>query len=144
MEGKVIDILMVEDSEADVRLTQIAFKKVKMVNNLFIARDGKEGLDYLKKRAGFEDAATPDLIMLDLNLPRMNGHEVLKEIRNDPDLHLIPVVILTTSEADRDIVESYKLRANCYITKPVDMDRFMEVVQSIQHFWVSIVQLPRR
>lgn len=135
---------MVEDSEADVRLTQIALKKAKMLNNLHITKDGREGLDFLKKEGKYKDAVTPDLIMLDLNLPRMNGHEVLKEIREDPELQLIPVVILTTSEADQDVVESYKLRANCYITKPVDMERFMEVVQSIENFWVSIVQLPRR
>ncbi len=133
---------MVEDSEADIKLAQVALKKAKLINNLHIVKDGHSAIQYLKRGRGFENSTRPDLILLDLNLPRLNGHEVLKAVREDPDLTSLPVVVLTTSDADKDIINSYRLHANCYITKPVELDKFMEVVQNIEHFWVKIVKLP--
>jgi CheY-like chemotaxis protein len=139
---KVIDILLVEDSPGDVRLTQEALKDAKVLNNLYVARDGVEALDFLRKKGRFEHAVRPDLILLDLNLPRKNGQEVLAEIKADQELKQIPVVILTVSTAEEDIVRSYNLHANCYINKPVEFNSFLDVVKSIEDFWLSVVKLP--
>ena len=139
---KPIEILMVEDSPGDVRLTQEALRDAKVRNNFHVARDGVEALEFLRRQGDFTNAPRPDLVLLDLNMPRMDGREVLQEIKADPELRLIPVVILTTSKAEEDIVRSYELNANCYITKPVDLDQFMNVVRSIEEFWLTVVKLP--
>lgn len=139
-----IEILLVEDNPGDVRLTVEALKEGKVHNRLNVARDGVEALDYLRRRTPYADAERPDVILLDLNLPRKDGREVLAEIKNDEELRRIPVVILTTSKAEEDILRSYQLHANCYVTKPVDLDQFMTVVRSIEDFWFSIVRLPSR
>jgi CheY-like chemotaxis protein len=140
--GKPIEILLVEDNPADVRLTQEALKEGKVRNNLHIARDGIEAIEFLRKVGKFSNAVRPDLILLDLNLPRKDGREVLADIKVDPDLKTIPVVVLTTSSAEADIFKIYKLHANCYITKPVDLDQFVKVVKSIDDFWLTVVRLP--
>jgi CheY-like chemotaxis protein len=140
--AKPIEILLVEDNAADVRLTEEALKEGKVRNNLHVARDGMEALEFLRRQGKFKDATRPDLILLDLNLPRRDGREVLAEIKNDADLKLIPVVVLTTSSAEADILKSYKLHANCYITKPVDLEQFVNVVKSIDDFWLTVVRLP--
>jgi CheY-like chemotaxis protein len=139
---KKVEILLVEDNPADVRITVEALKKSKIKNNLNVATDGVDALNYLRKLGGYTEAKKPDLILLDLNLPKKDGREVLKEIKEDPDLKRIPVVILTISKADEDIIKSYNLHANCYITKPVDLEQFVEVVKSIEDFWFTIVVLP--
>jgi chemotaxis family two-component system response regulator Rcp1 len=140
--GRPIEILLVEDNPGDVRLTIEALREGKLANNLRVARDGAEALQYLRREGPFAGAVRPDLILLDLNLPKRDGREVLGEIKQDPDLRRIPVVILTTSQAEQDIVQSYDLYANCYITKPVDLDNFVRVVRSIDSFWLTVVQLP--
>ena len=137
-----INILLVEDNPGDVRLTQEAFREGNISVNLEVARDGVEAIDYLRRNAPFTDAVTPDLILLDLNLPRRDGREVLAEIKVDPDLKRIPVVVLTTSNAEADILKSYNLHVNCYINKPVDFDRFFEIVQKIEDFWLTTAILP--
>lgn len=137
-----IHILLVEDNPGDMRLTTEALKEGKVRNTLSWAKDGVEALDFLYKRGQFSDAETPDLILLDLNLPKKNGREVLEELKNHPALKSIPVVVLTTSRAEEDILRSYELHANCYIIKPVDLDKFMAVVKAIDHFWLSIVTRP--
>ena len=137
-----IEILLVEDNPGDVRLTQEALGEAKVRNNLAVARDGVEALSYLRREAPFEDATRPDLVLLDLNLPRKDGREVLAEIKADPALRRLPVVVLTTSSAEKDVLESYNLYANCYITKPVDLDQFVGIVSSIEDFWLTIVKLP--
>lgn len=137
-----IEILLAEDAAGDVRLTREALKDAKVLNTLHVARDGAEAMDFLYRRNGFDESPRPDLILLDLNMPRMNGREVLKEIKCDPALARIPVVVLTTSEAEKDILESYSLHANCYTSKPVDMEQFVTVVRSIEDFWLTIVKLP--
>lgn len=137
-----IDILMVEDNLGDARLTQEALKESKMLNNLFHAKDGVEAMEFLRKEGKFKDMPTPDIILLDLNLPRKDGREVLAELKAMPKLKNIPVVVLTTSDAEQDILMSYNLHANCYITKPVDLDKFIEIVRGIENFWLSIVKLP--
>ncbi|MBN1779598.1 response regulator [bacterium] len=142
--GKPIDILLVEDNPGDIRLTQEAFKDGKVRNNLFIAHDGIEALDFLHQQGKFADAPRPDLILLDLNLPKKDGREVLEEIKAEIDLRRIPVVILTTSKADEDILRTYDLHANCYIPKPVDLDEFMTVIRSIESFWLTVVKLPNQ
>jgi two-component system, chemotaxis family, response regulator Rcp1 len=142
MNGDCIHILLVEDNPGDIRLTELAFKRGRIANKLFIARDGAEALDFLYRRDQYENALRPHLILLDLNLPKKNGREVLNEIKNDPNLKDIPVCILTGSKAEEDVVKSYKLHANCYIVKPVDFDQFIEVVKSIEHFWFKIVVVP--
>jgi chemotaxis family two-component system response regulator Rcp1 len=139
-----IEILMVEDNPGDVRLTVEALKEGKVRNNFHTVEDGVEALAFLRREGGYAEAPRPDLILLDLNLPKMNGPEVLAEIKEDPELRRIPVVILTVSQAEQDIVKSYNLHANCYITKPVDLDQFLEVVKSIENFWLTIVKLPPR
>lgn len=141
--GRPIEILMVEDSAGDIRLAQEALKHNKVDNRMWIARDGAEAMAFLRRQGLFAHAVRPDLILLDLNLPKMDGREVLAEIKKDPDLKRIPVVILTTSQAEQDILRTYNLHANCYITKPVDLDQFMNVVKSIEHFWLTIVKLPQ-
>ncbi len=139
---KSVEILLVEDNPADIRLTQLAIKKSKLINNLRIVNDGVEAIDLLKQQGKYKDEPLPDLILLDLNLPKKNGFEVLKEIKNDEILKRIPVVILSISNAEEDLLKSYNLHANCYIKKPVDMTEFEKVVKSIGHFWFSIVKLP--
>jgi two-component system, chemotaxis family, response regulator Rcp1 len=139
-----IEILLVEDNPGDVRLTREALKEGKVVNNLQIVEDGEEALSYLRRQGPYTQATRPDLILLDLNLPKKSGREVLAEIKEDPDLRRIPVVILTVSEAEQDIIKSYNLHANCYITKPVNLEQFMDVVQSIENFWLTVVMLPPR
>ncbi len=140
--ARPIDILLAEDSPGDVRLTKEALKEAKIHNRLHVANDGVEALAFLRKEGPYADAPTPDLILLDLNMPRKDGREVLGEVKTDDDLKRIPVVILTTSEAEQDIVKTYDLHANCYITKPVDLDQFMEVVRKIEDFWLCVVKLP--
>ena len=137
-----IEILLVEDNPGDVRLTQEALAEAKVRNNLAVARDGVEALSYLRREPPFEDATRPDLVLLDLNLPRKDGREVLAEIKADPLLRRLPVVVLTTSTAEKDVFETYDLHANCYITKPVDLDQFVGIVTSIEDFWLTIVKLP--
>jgi CheY-like chemotaxis protein len=139
---KPIQILLVEDSEGDIRLIQEAFKEGKILNNLSISRNGEEAIDFLFRRKGFEDSPKPDLILLDLNLPKKNGRVVLSEIKNDHNLKKIPVVILTTSSSEGDIISTYDLHANCYIVKPMDMNRFIDVIKSIEDYWFTIVKLP--
>ncbi len=139
---KAVEILLIEDNPGDVRLTIEALKESKILNNLHVAVDGIEAMSYLNREGKFKDEPRPDLIILDLNLPKKDGSEVLEEIKEDESLKKIPVVILTTSEAEQDIIKSYELHANCYITKPVNMDQFIKVVKSIGDFWFSIVILP--
>ena len=139
---KPIEVLLVEDNAGDVRLTEEALKEGKLAVNLTVARDGLEATEILHQRNGHANAIRPDLILLDLNLPKMDGRQVLQEIKNDPKLMRIPVVVLTTSEADSDILTTYGSHANCYITKPVDMDRFIDIVKLLEEFWFTIVKLP--
>jgi two-component system, chemotaxis family, response regulator Rcp1 len=137
-----IDILLVEDNAADVRLTQEVFSDSKVRNHLMVASNGEEALACLRRQGKFKANARPDLILLDLNLPIKDGREVLAEIKADPNLKRIPVVILTTSKAEEDILKTYNLHANCYITKPVDLEQFVTVVRYIEDFWLAIVKLP--
>src|ERR1700730_13345766 len=141
-DAEPIEILLVEDSPGDVRLTREAFKDAKVHINLNVASDGAEAMDFLRREGKYADVPRPDLILLDLNLPKKDGREVLEEIKENPSLKSIPVVILTTSAAEEDILRSYLLHANCYITKPVDLDGFLKVVKSIDSFWLSVVKLP--
>ena len=141
--GTPINILLVEDNPADIRLTVEALKEGKILNELNVARDGVEALDYLFRRGAFSEASRPDLILLDLNMPRKDGREVLGEIKENADLKRIPVVVLTTSKAEEDIIRSYNLHANCYISKPVDLEQFMGVVRTIEDFWLTVVSLPK-
>ncbi|MBA2670706.1 MAG: response regulator [Gemmatimonadetes bacterium] len=140
--GRPIEILLVEDNRGDVRLTQEALTEGKIRNNLHVVTDGVVALEYLRREGGHVDAVRPDLILLDLNLPRKDGREVLEVIKADPKLRCIPVVIFTSSQAEQDIIRAYDLHANCYVSKPVELDRFIEVVKSIVDFWFSIVKLP--
>ncbi|MCL4503404.1 MAG: response regulator [Deltaproteobacteria bacterium] len=142
--GRPIEILMVEDNPGDVRLTVEALKEGKVRNILHTVEDGEEALKFLRRNESYAKAPRPDLILLDLNLPKMNGREVLAEIKEDPDLRRIPVVILTVSKAEQDILKTYDLHANCYITKPVDLEQFLTVVRSIENFWLTVVKLPPR
>ena len=137
-----VEILLVEDNPGDVRLTQEALKEGKVYSNLHWARDGVEALEFLKQVGKFADAPRPDIILLDLKLPKKDGRQVLEEIKRDSSLRAIPVVILTTSKAEEDVLRSYDLHANCYVTKPVDLDKFMQVIRSIDHFWLKVVMLP--
>lgn len=134
---KLADILLVEDNAGDIELTKEAFEEAKFRNNLHVATDGEKALDFLYKRNEYEDSPTPDIILLDLNLPKTDGREVLEDIKNDKDLRRIPTIILTSSSADKDIIETYDLHANCYIVKPVDAVKFMDVVQRVENFWVD-------
>jgi CheY-like chemotaxis protein len=140
--GKPVEILLVEDNPGDVRLTQEALKEGKVRNNLHVAGDGVEAMAFLQREGKYAGAPHPDLILLDLNLPKKDGRELLAEIKAAPHLKRIPVVILTTSKDEQDIIKSYNLHANCYITKPVDLDQFLKVVKSVEDFWLSIVKLP--
>src|ERR1700726_4750 len=142
-DAQPVEILLVEDSPGDVRLTREAFKDAKVHINLHVAADGAEAMAFLKREGPHTAAPRPDLILLDLNLPKKDGRQVLKEIKESPTLGIIPVVILTTSASEADILRTYQLHANCYITKPVDLDGFLKVVKSIDSFWLSVVKLPR-
>ncbi len=141
-QAKTIEVLLVEDNPGDVRLTFEAMKEGKVVNHINVARDGVEAMAYLHRDGAYRNAARPDLILLDLNLPRKSGREVLAEVKADESLRQIPVVILTTSQAEEDILRTYNLHANCYVTKPVDLEQFIQVVRSINDFWFSVVKLP--
>jgi len=141
--GRPINILLIEDNPGDVRLTLEAFKEGKVRNNMNVAVDGVEAMKYLRREGKYVDAIRPDLILLDLNLPRKDGREVLAEIKQDPKLKSIPVVVLTTSDAESDIAKTYDLHANCYITKPIDLGQFITVVKYIDYFWLAIVKLPQ-
>src|SRR5476651_266544 len=140
--GAPVEILLVEDNPADVRLTKEALKEGKVYSNLHWAKDGVEALEFLRHQGKFTDAPRPNIILLDLNLPKKDGREVLSEIKNDDSLKRIPVVILTTSKAEEDVLRSYNLHANCYVTKPVDLEKFIVVVQSIDMFWLTVATLP--
>ena len=140
--GSAVKILLVEDNPGDVRLTQEALKESKMLNELYVTEDGVEAMEFLNREGKFSDAPHPDLILLDLNLPKKDGRELLAEIKADEKLRRIPVVVLTTSKAQEDIYRMYEQHANCYITKPIDLDQFIEVVKSIDNFWLTIVKLP--
>jgi chemotaxis family two-component system response regulator Rcp1 len=139
-----IEILLVEDNAADARLTREALREGCVANRLSHVSDGIEALAFLRRKGRYHDAPLPDIILLDLNLPRMDGREVLAELKQDPVLRLIPVVVLTTSEAEEDILRSYELHANCYITKPVDLEKFFSIVRSIEEFWLAVIKLPSR
>ena len=142
--SRAIEILMVEDNPGDVRLTQEALKDAKVLVTLNVATDGDEALKYLRHQAPYESATRPDLILLDLNLPKRDGREVLAAIKSDDSLKRIPVVILTTSRAEEDVMRAYQLNVNCYVTKPVDFEQFTRIVQAIEEFWLTIVTLPPR
>ena len=137
-----IEILLVEDNPADVRLTREALKESEVRNNLVVVADGEQALAFLRREGEYADARRPDLILLDLNLPRKDGREVLADVKADPDLRRIPVVVLTTSAGEEDVLSAYDLQAACYITKPVDLDQFINVVRSIEEFWMTTVKLP--
>jgi CheY-like chemotaxis protein len=140
--GRAIDVLLIEDDRGDELITREAFEHNKINNSLHVAHDGEEGLDFLYRRGAYAGAPRPDLILLDLNLPKYGGRQLLETIKSDPDLCHIPVVILTTSSAEEDILSSYKLHANAYVTKPVDLDQFMSAVRQIDEFFVQVVRLP--
>jgi CheY-like chemotaxis protein len=140
--GRAIDILLVEDDPGDELITREAFAHNKLHNRLHVARDGEQGLDYLYQRGAYRDAPRPDLILLDLNLPKYDGRQLLEKVKSDPDLCCIPVVVLTTSSAEEDIVRSYELHANAYVTKPVDLDQFISAVRQIEGFFLQVVRLP--
>jgi len=141
-DGTPIEILLVEDSAGDIRLTREALKEAKVCNRLHVAEDGVKAMEFLRRKGPYAHSPCPDLVLLDLNLPKKDGREVLAEIKADPALRRIPVVVLTTSRADEDILRAYDLYANCYITKPIDFKQFMIVVRSIEDFWLTVVRLP--
>lgn len=140
--ARAVEILLVEDNPGDVRLTLEALRENRLHNNLHVVEDGEEAMAFLRRESGYADVPRPDLILLDLNLPKKDGREVLAEIKEDPNLKRIPVVILTTSLAEEDVFSMYDLYANCYVTKPVDLEQFIKVVRTIEEFWVTIVKLP--
>ncbi len=140
--GRLVEILLVEDSPSDAALTVEALEAGKIANTLNRVEDGVEAMDYLHRKGKYANAARPDLILLDLNLPRKDGREVLHELKNDPALRMIPIVVLTTSHAEQDVIQSYESHANCYITKPVSFEQFINVVKSIEQFWLTVVSLP--
>lgn len=142
--GKPIDVLLVEDDPGDELMTREAFEDNKIGNNLHVVRDGEQALDFLYRRGEHADVPQPDLILLDLNLPKYDGRQVLEQIKSDPELSHIPVVVLTTSSAEEDILRSYRLHANAYVTKPVDLDQFIRAVKQIDEFFVQVVRLPTR
>ena len=137
-----IEILLVEDNPGDARLTLEAMREAKVRNRIHVVEDGVEAMEFLRRQGRFGDAPRPDLILLDLNLPRKDGREVLAEVKADPDLKRIPIVVLTTSRAEEDVLRAYNLHANCYVTKPVDLEQFMKIVSQIDEFWVKVVTLP--
>ncbi len=141
--GRPAEVLLVEDSPGDVRLTREALKEGKVRNNLSVVSDGVEAMEFLRREGKYKDAPRPDIVLLDLNMPRKDGREVLAEMKSDEQLKRIPVVVLTTSEAEQDILRTYDLHANCYLTKPVDLEQFISIVKSVEDFWLTIVQLPR-
>lgn len=143
-QSKPIDILLVEDNPGDIRLTREAFKDGRIKNEINVVMDGEEAVLYLKKKDKYVNASTPDIILLDLNLPKKDGREVLAEIKSDPELKCIPVIILTTSSAQSDILNTYSNHANCYIMKPVDFNQFINVIRTIENFWLTIVKLPSK
>jgi CheY-like chemotaxis protein len=143
-EGNPIDVLLIEDDPGDILITREAFEHHKIHNTLHVARDGQEGLDYLYQRGQHEGAQRPDLILMDLNLPKYDGRQLLEQIKSDPDLCHIPLVVLTTSAAEEDILRSYRLHANAYVTKPVGFEEFMNVIRQIDEFFVQVVRLPGR
>ncbi len=140
--GRAVEILLVEDNPGDVRLTMETLKEGRLTNNVSVAGDGVEAMAFLQREGKYADAPRPDFILLDLNLPKKDGREVLEEIKEDPELRRIPVVILSTSTAEHDILKTYDLHANCYINKPVDLDEFIKVVRLVEDFWFTIVKLP--
>ncbi len=142
IQGRPAEILLVEDNPGDVRLAKEGLKESKITNNLHVVDDGVDAIDFLHKEGKYADAVTPDLILLDLNLPRKDGREVLAEIKADENLRRIPIVILTTSKAEEDVIKSYNLHANCYVAKPVDLDQFVKIVKSVNNFWFEMVTLP--
>jgi CheY-like chemotaxis protein len=142
--GEPIEILMVDDSMGDIRLAQEALKEGRVRNRLSVVHDGEQAMAFLRQEDGYEDSPRPDLVLLDLNMPRMDGREVLAQIKGDPSLRSIPVVVLTTSEAEADIVKAYDLHANAYITKPVDLEAFLDAVKVVEEFWLTVVRLPGR
>lgn len=142
--NRLITVLLVEDNPADVKLTQIGFNQAKFACNLHVASDGVEALEFLRKEGGFADAPTPDLILLDLNMPRMDGREMLAEVKADEILRRIPVTVLTSSDAERDIIQSYDLHANAFVTKPVGMDGLMRMIETLDEFWFTLVRLSQR
>ena len=142
MIARILEVLLVEDSPSDARLTQEAFLEGKIGNNLTIVGDGAEAMAYLKRQGRWASAARPDLILLDLNLPKIDGREVLRRIKIDDELRQIPIVILTTSDAEEDVAEAYEYHANCYIRKPIDLERFLEIVSMVENFWLTVVKLP--
>ena len=144
LSGRQIEVLLVEDDPGDVLMTKEAFEDYKLSNQLHVVNDGAEAMDFLRQQGDYADAPRPDLVLLDLNLPRMDGREVLQAIKSDPGLASIPVVVLTTSEAEEDVLRSYSLHANAYVTKPVDFERFIQVVRQIDEFFVTVVRLPTR
>lgn len=141
-ENRPVEILLVEDNPGDERLTREALKEGKVYSNLHWVKDGVEAMEYLRREGRYQDAARPDIILLDLNLPKKDGREVLQDIKNDDKLKRIPVVVLTTSKAEEDVLRTYNLHANCYVTKPVDLEKFIVVVKSIDVFWLTVVTLP--
>lgn len=141
-DSRPAEFLLVEDNPGDVRLTREALRDSKLANNLSVVGDGVEAMAFLRREGKYANAPRPDLVLLDLNLPRKNGREVLAEIKSDPQLKRIPVVVITSSEAEQDIFATYNLHVNCYVTKPVDLDQFIKVVRSIETFWLTIVRLP--
>lgn len=141
-DSRPVEILLVEDNPGDVRLTREALREGKVRNNLSVAQDGVEALAFLRREGAYAEAPRPDLILLDLNLPKKDGREVLQEIKTDAGLRYIPVVVLTSSQAEKDILRAYDLHANCYVTKPVDFEQFSQVVQTIENFWFTVVKLP--
>jgi two-component system response regulator len=142
IEAMRADILLVEDNPGDVRLTKEALKDAKVLNDIYVAKDGVEAMEFMHHEGSFANVPIPDLILLDLNLPKKDGREVLAEIKKDPKLKHIPIVVLTTSKAEEDIIKSYNLHANAYITKPVDLNRFVEIMHGLEEFWFTIVKLP--
>lgn len=139
---KPVEILLVEDNEGDILLIREAFEEAKLATILSVVKDGEKAIHYLEKKENYKDVKTPDLIILDINLPRINGHEVLEFIKSNDDLKTIPVIMLTTSSSEKDIIKSYEKHANCFITKPVEVNDFLEAVLDIEHFWISVVKLP--
>ncbi|KAB2868505.1 MAG: response regulator [Bauldia sp.] len=141
--ARPIEILLVEDNPADIRLTVEGLKEAKVANNLHAVRDGNEALDFLFRQGRHDTAPRPDLVLLDLNLPGIDGREVLRQVKQDPALRAIPVVVITSSEAEADIIKSYESHANCFISKPIDFEGFLHVVRSIENFWFTVVKLPQ-
>jgi chemotaxis family two-component system response regulator Rcp1 len=141
-EGRPIEILLVEDNPGDIRLTQEAFRDGKVANNMSVVTDGDEAMTFLRHEGEYSEAPRPDIILLDLNLPKKDGREVLAELKQDPNLRRIPVIVLTTSKAEQDILNSYDMHANCYITKPIDLEEFIKLVEGIGGFWLMVVKLP--